>query len=302
MGSLALPRLVISDWDETVTVRDTISTVAQVAYSAKPDFPIAFSHYVDIYTKLYVKHVAQWKDEDRQFPTTDLRSEKEFQRDMCKVELSSVRAIEKDGLFKNVPLKAFEDVTVEIDDSFRDVAVLCAELGVPLVILSINWTELIIKNTLRKHNIPVTDIIVNRLQTDSSGEILTGRWDPKWEIRTAVDKRDWVLSLMDKFNTKNVCYVGDSLTDLLGMLETPLPVMVPTGRGLGKAYDLGIKVLPLSLADQERSQCVYEGTWKDVLHLLQDRRWSWTYYVYHSLQYITTIHLVKLVCNYSHHG
>ncbi|KAG7196250.1 uncharacterized protein KQ657_000263 [Scheffersomyces spartinae] len=269
MRPVTIPKLIISDWDETVTVRDTIATVAQVAYTAKPEYPKPFDHYVNVYTQLYKAYVSDWRSKGNQYPTVDLESEEEFQRHFHQVEVSSVKAIETDGLFKDVPVKSFNGVTVDIDQGFKAVALEAAAMSIPLVILSINWTELIIYNTLRKHKIPVLKVIVNRLQTNTAKDRLTGSWDPRWEIRTAFDKRRWVQRLMKEHNIakEDIWYVGDSLTDLLAMLETQVPVMVPTGRGLGKALDLGLRVLPLSTAVANQ-KCIYEGTWEDVLDLL----------------------------------
>ncbi|KAK6460462.1 HAD-like domain-containing protein [Scheffersomyces coipomensis] len=224
------PDLIITDWDETATLEDTIKLVASVPYINKPDFQPKFSYFTEIYLDSYKKYSTQFQHEIGH--RDSLEKEIKFQTGMKMVELSSINAITDHNLFKDLTKQQFQDQAknVKLKPGFIEFVKNSQQTNIPIVILSINWTSILIKQTLDNAGIDTNNgitFMVNEFEFKSNKfgqEVTTGKWNPQPSIRTAIDKLQITEHLLE--TNQNIMYVGDSSTDLLSLLEANTGIVI----------------------------------------------------------------------------
>ncbi|KAK6459770.1 HAD-like domain-containing protein [Scheffersomyces xylosifermentans] len=273
------PSLVVADWDETITLNDTIGIVAETAYIAKRNFSPSFDHFSRIYMDAYSRYLSDFKKKSGE--RNSIAQEELFQQGMKSVEMTSIDAITKAGLFTGLTEENFKDQAskVQIRPNFIEFVGKCKELAIPIVILSINWTSILIKETLVQHGINLDSsdirIIVNEFEFEEDGKghkVTSGSWRNDVSVRTAIDKLDFLKSL--KASYKEILYVGDSTTDLLAMLESNVGVVMSGGSVLKVLDTLGIECTSdfISLGTNSSGtscQRLLTGGWKDISSLLE---------------------------------
>ncbi|KAI3402844.2 hypothetical protein KGF56_004305 [Candida oxycetoniae] len=212
------PNLVISDWDETITVHDTIQNVAQVPYIANPNLEPKFSHYSKIYIDNYASYESQFG------PLEKLNDYVRFQKGMRPIEMSSISALEKDLIFKGLKPDQFREQAIDVvlRPGVIEFIKMCQEEKIPFIILSVNWTSLIIEQVLKMHGVEEINIITNEFEFHD-GET-TGFWLSDQVVRTSEDKLRFVKKLAK--GEDKVMYIGDSLTDLLPILFVKYPCAI----------------------------------------------------------------------------
>ncbi|CAK9438993.1 uncharacterized protein LODBEIA_P32170 [Lodderomyces beijingensis] len=253
------PRLVISDWDETITKKDTIRHVASIPYHFNPHLTPRFSHYTEIYTDAYTTLRSSYG------PCTTLAAHIDFQSRMDAVEATSITAMEKDGIFRGLTRSQLEHApsldSIEVRTNAVDLIARCQGSNVPFVVLSANWSSLVIQSVLRRCGLSGVRVVTNELEFDDSGEEArtTGRWRRDVVVRTSRDKLAQVEILMRRAGVSdNVVYVGDSLTDLLPVLNVKYPFVIS-----GSKLEKVLKELNV--------EGVTYGTWSDFISLID---WS----------------------------
>ncbi|EAZ63238.2 hypothetical protein PICST_34008 [Scheffersomyces stipitis CBS 6054] len=269
------PSLVITDWDETITTADTISLVAEAAYLRKPQFSPKFGHF----SKIYLDSYKQYTDDfNKKWGARDsILKEEQFQKGMKSVEMSSINALVESGLFKDLEQADFtqQATKVSLRPHFIDFLVRCHQLAIPVVILSINWTGLIIRECLRKSEIDLKEnnitIKTNEFEwkpSENGNLVSTGKWDGSPEVRTALDKKNTVEQLKRQYGS-DLLYVGDSSTDLLSMLSVPVGVVMTDGSLTSSLARLGIASVNLKDAVANNENTLYTGDWKDLAAMLE---------------------------------
>ncbi|KAH3683481.1 hypothetical protein WICPIJ_005565 [Wickerhamomyces pijperi] len=228
-------KALIADWDDTITTKDTIELVAEAAYITNPDFPVKWSHFTSLYYSHYKAFIEQFG------PRNDLTSERKFQEGLKQIELSSVEDFVERKLFQNVTHDTFQSQAckVGIKEHFFEVFKQLYDLQIPVIILSCNWTSVIMENIFKNHGFEQNDhfqIITNEFVHVNGN--LTGEVSHDKCIRTGVDKvkhlTDIKLKLKKEHNVSDgIYYIGDSCTDVLPMLETNYGVII--GNGSAKA-------------------------------------------------------------------
>ncbi|KAI5968916.1 hypothetical protein KGF57_000031 [Candida theae] len=311
----ARPHLVICDWDETLTTKDTIQYLAQVPYINSPQLRPRFSHYTDIYMSHYEKYKSQFGasrtkngNVNNNSLTTKMTIDDyvEFQRGMGPVEMSSITALESDEVFRGLTelqIRQHSAPSVKLRDGAVEFLNRCMDQGIEVVVLSVNWTSLLIDEVLRQNGFSTKSsisgmseksevevgkikIVTNEFEFDSAGKT-TGNWLPQPKIRTSQDKLDYVNKLkteyqkeragraslgtsagtihngnvgnvgegnMDDTDDVNIMYIGDSLTDLLPVLNV--------------AYPCAIKDTKLDKTLTELQFEHFSGTWFDFMRLV----------------------------------
>ncbi|GMF37666.1 unnamed protein product [[Candida] boidinii] len=84
--------LIISDWDDTITARDTIGLIFRAIKKVKPDSEYDADHFISIYKTQHDLFLDSKKD----FLTRDtVTKEIEYQKQIKAVELSSVNEMIK---------------------------------------------------------------------------------------------------------------------------------------------------------------------------------------------------------------
>lgn len=256
------PKLVVTDWDETITQHDTISLVAEAAYIAKPTFSPKFDYFSQVYLDAYAKYSKAFGG-----PREDLQAEIKFQSGLQQVELSSISEMERLLLFRDVPEKLFHQQAekVALRPGFLEFLRSALDKDIPVVVLSINWSRVFIEAALAFHGVDTSKlrILVNDLAMDPSLGRATGRFAPSPSIRTGPDKLAAVQDLVRQCGP-NVVYVGDSSTDLLSLLEVPLGVVMERGSVVSTLDRLKLPYVPLGTAESLDPHTLYVGNWNDL--------------------------------------
>lgn len=233
-------KLIIFDWDETISESDTMSILARaVEDSAK------WQTFVDQYVSDLEQQESIFGDR------TSLEEQYKFLGSLSSVELASVKRIEVAKYFQGLTLSAVERAArnVKIRSGF---AQFCRRLPIHVSrqILSVNWSQEFIKSGL---SIAVDtqdwQITANRLDFDDEN-VCTGSVskDKEGGIRTALDKLKHLQIEMHEIHKADglLVYIGDSNTDLPSLLEADLGIIIGGNSSLqANCEKYGIQVLPL---------------------------------------------------------
>lgn len=262
------PCAIIADWDETITVEDTIKLVSKAAYNAKPGFQPDFSYFTDVYSRAYENYMNSLNRDIVKRDT--LEKVWKFHEGMRNVELASINEITERGLFKGLTKLQFEEQSknVKIRPYFFEFLCACEKLEIPVIILSINWTSLIMERVLNDHGFKRgknLEFIVNEFEMVDSKT--TGRWVSNPTVRTGIDKVNILRQLKMKY--KDVLFVGDSSTDLLSLVEASFGVVMEGGSVLSSFEKLNIPCK--SFDDSLRNENdIITGNWKDLLNFIEN--------------------------------
>ncbi|CAB4252770.1 similar to Saccharomyces cerevisiae YCR015C Putative protein of unknown function [Maudiozyma barnettii] len=243
--------ILICDFDETISNKDTISTFARLAYHVKPTASPNWSHFETTYMNGY-NHLQPKYVQKRSLPllaklgTNDritmdnynvlFGSEIEYQRLCRNIELNSIQEIEKYNLFKGVSTR---DVSTyvhslfngSVDSIVRKGFIEClGTLNIDvhdLFVISINWSRELIQDAISQQYISSSNIYCNDLLLDQNKEskcVYTGNFSKS--LLTGSDKIEVLNKLYEDNNGSNNAenynkfwYVGDSETDILCILE-----------------------------------------------------------------------------------
>lgn len=261
-ASFSMLPLIVADWDETITTKDTIALLAEAAYAAKPDYSPPFSHFVDIYMQALLLY------DRRSHPRTTLAAERQYQEGLPPVEMASIEEIERLRLFEGVRREQFVRVgkKVQLKDGFLRFCSHCNAQGIPVVVLSINWSRYFIAQCLKQHGVENVVVVSNELEFQD--DVCTGLFDKKVSIRTGIDKESQVQQLRNQWENRLLWYIGDSSTDLFALLESDVGVVIDGGKVGQVAAKLGIPVVPLDAKKSQKEQGLYSGSWDDIVNAL----------------------------------
>ncbi|EGW31855.1 uncharacterized protein SPAPADRAFT_140188 [Spathaspora passalidarum NRRL Y-27907] len=251
------PRIVISDWDETITAKDTIKYVAETAYINKPNCTPPFSYFTNVYLDAYNKYSNSFG------PRSNLDQEIKFQSGMAVVENTSIQALADHRIFSGLTKDQFrlQANKIELRPGFVEFLTKCQTLDIPFVILSVNWTRIPIIECLKLHGFSVDDdkikVIANEFVFEKVEdiEITTGDWDNSINVRISSDK----LNIVERLRRdKQLVYIGDSSNDLLPLLEADIACAIQ-----------GTKIVDI-LDKYSLNQPNYHiGDWHNFINLLQ---------------------------------
>ncbi|OWB66229.1 hypothetical protein B5S30_g1565 [[Candida] boidinii] len=270
--------LVISDWDDTITARDTISLIFRAIKKVKPNSKYDAEHFKSIYQTQHDIFL----DSKKHFLSRDsVAKEIEYQKHVKKVELSSVNEMVKVKYAENIPKRSFTNECEEIKiksgfyEFFNEFLNHNSSNGsksdsspLPFIVLSVNWTSLFIEEYFKK-NFSIRDkldeetfeIICNEFEFDESTNLSTGNIlghikgikDGNFElrdIRTGYDKllvTEYLLSKYGMHNSnKRSLYLGDSATDVLSMISCGKGIIMRNGNAESTLKRLGFKVTDIA--------------------------------------------------------
>lgn len=254
---MKLKPTIVVDWDETITIKDTIDALSKIAYKKKPDFKPDFSYFTDSYLK-------DLADYQLCKPRNTLGQEYEYQKNSKSIELASINRIARSGLFLGLDHEDFK-IHIPLKSGFIKFARKCNNEKIPIVILSVNWSSLIMRFVLKSHNIHITEYLVNELQFNCDN-VTTGNWLPSPRIHTGDDKLIYFKKLEEKYKTPLV-YIGDSSTDLFPLLKADLGIVIKDGSILSTLDRL--KINASSSADQDAR--LYHASWERITELVSKK-------------------------------
>ncbi|CCG80859.1 UPF0655 protein C17G9.12c [Taphrina deformans PYCC 5710] len=267
-ATLSRVSVVVLDWDETITVADTMSILANATND-----PSRWSGFVDAY-------MADMKAYEDSFGTREtLEDHYRFLGGLSECEYKSVARIELAGVFKGVTHADIQRVAseVKIRSGFKE---FCHKLGVAVEreILSVNWSSEFICSALA--NAVVTDhwtITANRIEFDGAGTGTGGvSKDKEGGIRTGMDKLRILESRLGACHERGglLMYIGDSNTDLPALLAADIGVIFGDNRSLQQTCDkYGITVRSFSelcakdyVEKEKESKVLYRARkWEEII-------------------------------------
>lgn len=249
-------RVLVADWDETITVKDTTQLVVDAAYSAKTGLP-DFSHFTRIYGDARHKYDLHYMAANGKHDA--FNEEIAYQKGMRLVEMSSISAIVECELFRGLTPDHFkrQASNVQLRTGFVDFANRVYHEGIPMYVLSINWSKTLIEETLSLHGVKGFTVLSNDLEF--SNGISTGRFDPAFDIRTGYDKMVELGKIQSLHPESELVYVGDSVGDVLALRTSYTGIIIEGGKARSHFRDV-----------QQLKTCtylkagVYEGRWEEV--------------------------------------
>ncbi|KAI5857752.1 HAD-like domain-containing protein [Tricharina praecox] len=225
-------RHLILDFDETLTLVDTISLLSSAAYRLRPTTVPAlppWSYFAESWLDDYNRHVQSYPHLRR-----TLDDEYQFLASLAPVERASIRRIEKAGVFTGLRINdlahaAEETVTVRpgLWQACRPVL----DAGGRVSVLSVNWSKEWIRSAERVKFELEVEVVSNSLCEDgttTTGEITRepalGEDHGIW---TAQNKTVMMKRLVEGGGSEGlVVYVGDSSTDLMCLLQADVGVVI----------------------------------------------------------------------------
>ncbi|SMN22180.1 similar to Saccharomyces cerevisiae YCR015C Putative protein of unknown function [Maudiozyma saulgeensis] len=241
--------ILICDFDETISIKDTISAFARLAYLVKPPTFPNWSHFETTYMEGYNRLQPKYS-QNRTLPLLkNLGSnnriteenynvlfglEIEYQKLCRNIELNSIQEMEKYDLFKGISLRDVSNyvgslLNGEVNSIMRKGFTECLrtlKIDIDnLFVISINWSREFIQDTITKEYISSSNIYCNDLLLDQKEDTkYVYRGDFSKSLLTGSDKIRVLNKLCDdkNENQKNLnkfWYVGDSETDLLCILN-----------------------------------------------------------------------------------
>lgn len=252
----------ISDWDETITTADSMHLIGEAAYTHKPGFEPEWGFFATSYMEDYRAHQKEFEDECGHLE--GLEREIAFQERMERIEQQSVDRVEGSALFEGVPVESIrrKSSQVTVRDGWWELLAELKRRGIHVAIVSVNWSGELIRQVFRAHGYTTegatSDVTVYANEIIEEDGIATGKLSrckqqdhTQNDLRTGVDKKKLVQHLKGEANGP-VCYCGDSGTDLLGLLEADIGIVVAKHKLVDKITAVGLRVL--NVDDDQNSQ------------------------------------------------
>lgn len=213
----------VTDFDDTVTAGDTLGLLAETAYSIKPGFKPEWNDF----GRAYMADYAGYK---KTFGATDtLQKRLEFLRGLESIEMDSVHRVEKSDLYKNVTPDGIKKqaAKVEAKNGWWNLAKRLQKEKVPIHIVSVNWSDVFIRETFALENVELASVQANTIYMDSLG-MGTGKLSSAENpgLRTSQDKLVAFRKITQNSPDSVSIYCGDSSTDLAALLEADIGLVI----------------------------------------------------------------------------
>jgi len=217
----------ITDFDETISERDTISTLVRTAADnrkgEKEEFLAAWQEMVQWFLTRYHRVCDAWQDHRHSLV--------DYLKSFEELETASIQRVMSKGFLEGLTKEGLRTVGATVTKK-ADVERVLSRLrreGVAVEILSANWSKALIEGaTEGLHD----QIITNSLQYDVAGRS-TGNIH-----LSAVSARDKLRKFRERKKNppnpdevgdggvKRTLYIGDSISDFLAILDADLGVLI----------------------------------------------------------------------------
>ncbi|KAH3671840.1 hypothetical protein OGAPHI_000026 [Ogataea philodendri] len=258
---------IFSDWDDTITAKDTISLIFDVLGANA-------EHGADYFFKFYMTNFNKFQTETlpgKPFASRDsVEKEVQYQQATKESEKSSIYEAVRLKVFKGISRSTFQGLTtkVPIKLGFYDFYKTVSQSNIKFTVLSINWTGLLIQKYFEHFTKQPYAILVNEFEFDHNG-ICTGNVDPAFDIRTGFDK---LALIKQAVGMERSIYVGDSSTDVLSMIYCDKAIIMSGGSASKCLKRLGYKVYNINdeISEKEAKFVKYleVDNWNDLFLIL----------------------------------
>ncbi|KAF2033849.1 hypothetical protein EK21DRAFT_97964 [Setomelanomma holmii] len=264
----------VLDWDGTITEKDTLDALVNIAASTKPNFPThdRWKQVVDAYLDDYTATLEELAPRGM-LPTT-IEAEEKLLKDLKVVEQRSLNRVSESKIFEGLTgaqlefgaKKAIEAGKVALRpgcvEFLQSFACDAASKGDKLHILSVNWSQHFISSCLKTAGVDINTsvILANELDGIATGKPSSGQISPDGETTIiASDDKLRHLEYMRRSSSMPIVYVGDSWTDIECLLAADVGICIqdePMGTSQKKlAGALGrvmVEYFPLLDSDERR--------------------------------------------------
>lgn len=239
LNKITMTDVIISDFDETITKKDSILVFGQLPYYKDPEKFPKWTHYTDNYMQGWNKYNNQAPL--RRLPlldsvstetishdnyTTLFGKEIQYQDYLRKIELHSTNELSRLNHFTGIKYLipeyinyCFNNKSIEIRDGFQPFLNCIYSHNDIFYVLSINWSREFIIEVINNERLTKTNVFCNALELKDSE--YNGCFSNK--LLTGSDKILYLNHII-KEQSKQIdgCkfwYIGDSETDLLSILH-----------------------------------------------------------------------------------
>ncbi|KAK2059858.1 hypothetical protein LY76DRAFT_625598 [Colletotrichum caudatum] len=268
----------VFDFDGTITEKDTIGTLAQIALRFQNERGIylssAWQQILKDYNQDHTHHVSTYKPVAN--GRLSLQEELAYLRGLSVVELRSVQRVEQSGLFRGITREDLEKAgdaartegIVKLRDGFAELMDLAKDNGWAVSVVSVNWSRSFISGVLSDYSF---DIVANEIETDGSisGPDVLGEPSRQTKLTTCEDKLRALRALAIRQGIEDagaLVYFGDSTTDIECLLETR-GVVMSSGPDSSLMTTLGRVGYEVSHVDEHHSSSsiAWASTFVEVL-------------------------------------
>jgi thiamine phosphate phosphatase / amino-HMP aminohydrolase len=215
----------ILDFDGTVTVDDTIHTLAEYAIRFQKQRGHDYTNAWDTIVKAYAADHARYKESYQpcEGDRTTLSQELDFLRGIRDIDIKSIRRVVESGLFAGIGrnafqaegIKALEDGRVKLREGLREFMAEAVEMGWRIRVVSVNWSKSFIEGVLSTYP---TTVIANEVEDDGNimGPDILSQDPLKPAISCCSDKLHALQAITKDHEetTGKVMYIGDTTTDI----------------------------------------------------------------------------------------
>ncbi|PKI83264.1 hypothetical protein MVES1_002998 [Malassezia vespertilionis] len=275
--------LFLTDWDGTITEHDTLSLVAPTDTQVQ-DGKNTFAYYENMYQET----MSKFKDDYG--PIDSENTLREYIGDVLKAEKITLNKIIEDGLFQGIRGDELRSRVSQV--AFRPgwdqiQAWICAHTPCDCVhayIISINWSrqfihEALLLNTKEKQGVDCNTtgfegILANEVEECTgicTGRIVGPNGAPP--LLTGIDKLNIFRDIRSQYVKEPITlYLGDSVPDLLCLLEADVAIIMGNNPSLLKALDdSGLSLCMRTIANLR--DVVQHGNLPDQTMLVRTNTW-----------------------------
>lgn len=303
MSTLNMARVLVLDFDGTITTEDTIENLVQAALTWRQsedggniDLTEAWRQIKDAYARDLVEYDNKAPPKEER---TDWPSESVYLDGLRVVEEKSLARVRASGIFRGFAAYGRLFVAGQRDlltgrvtykNGFEHLMQAAAVGEFCIYILSVNWSASYIRGVLGHWAQHIT-VVANEINLEGAvyappgtlpdGWIESNRGSSFSALTTAGDK----LSAMAHLGPKGLeglrsCYVGDSVTDMACLYMHGGLVMAPSREGGGKLIEVFCRISrDVPHASQDKKAYVLGG-YDDAVYWVSDfdellEFWSW---------------------------
>ncbi|KAG6224376.1 hypothetical protein E4U34_000410 [Claviceps purpurea] len=279
----------VLDFDGTITQLDTTAELVLAAIRRQrrhqPDLLAAWTDAVQAYMQEYHAFKANYT------PTRDQRTtpaqEDVYLASLRPIEEASLTRISDSGIFRDLEdtdlfemgVEVISEDIVAIRSGWGAVLGEAIRRGIPVTILSVNWSRAFIRGVLSclKGGPSVEGVTVIANDLSEEGEIIGPGGDSECRLMTSQDKLEALRREIPV--GEKVVYVGDSVTDLGCLMEVSRGVALASEEGgdgppllLNTLRRIGVELVPVGEVERavrERSEKKAVFWAKEVEELLE---------------------------------
>ena len=236
------------DFDDTISVSDTISNLCKAGLKAQGK--VGDAEYKELFTQYIQKYDAFMLSN---LPQNGVKSNKnnndleQFMHSYSAFEDSMLTPVENSKILKGISTTSLNTLAQEISMKPNAINVMKYAIhnhpGIESHVLSVNWSKKFLQSMLKVHwpesNMSVHANELDGLQENTNGQneeaVSTGNIDRK--LTGPKQKGDLLRTLLSthvKTNGGPSVYIGDSLGDLSALLEADVGIVIGTSSSLRK--------------------------------------------------------------------